>query len=273
MIWEYPAISDSVTIKAARAKNCIYCNSPLTNLPGPSTSPDASSMFGNAQSTSEWVDVCMLCGWWRKMDCWEDPGMSSEDYYSVLSGAIGVLKKFDSDDIEAPIHEVRSYLAARYESRFRVHPKVFEDVVASVFQSLGYSARVTSYSGDGGIDVVLDSRDTTIGVQVKRYRAKIKVEQIRSVVGALVLSGKTDGIFVTTSSFQPAAYEAASKAMELGIRIDLVDARRFYDALELAQRSEYGTFYDSEAPFRSVATRTLRHESMHHGVSWDITED
>jgi restriction system protein len=70
----------------------------------------------------------------------------------------------------------------------------------------GYDAVATSYSGDYGIDAVLKRSDgLEIGVQVKRYRSSIVVEQIRSFFGALVLGGYTRGIFVTTSKFQRGA--------------------------------------------------------------------
>jgi len=53
--------------------------------------------------------------------------------------------------------------------------------VASVFRDCGFHARVTSYSGDGGIEVILERGDETIGVQVKRYKSAIDAEQIRSL--------------------------------------------------------------------------------------------
>lgn len=88
-------------------------------------------------------------------------------------------------------------------SIFEAHPKLFEDVVCSVFRDFGWNARVTACSGDDGIDVVLDGEsDSTVGVQVKRYKKekKIEAEQIRSLAGALLVNGHTKGIFVTTSS-------------------------------------------------------------------------
>ena len=49
------------------------------------------------------------------------------------------------------------------------------------FGDLGYRARVTAYSGDDGIDVILDGDDDkAVGVQVKRYKNRIEVDQIRS---------------------------------------------------------------------------------------------
>jgi restriction system protein len=127
---------------------------------------------------------------------------------------------------------------------------VFEETVASVFRDLGYGARVTAYSGDDGIDVILDGQsDTMIGVQVKRYRNSIQVEQIRSLAGALVLGGLTRGIFVTTSTFQGGADDTAQRLNTRGYQIELMDATRFFDALKIAQRSQYRSKSDPTAPY------------------------
>ena len=80
--------------------------------------------------------------------------------------------------------EVRKYLCAKEESIFNVHPRMFEDMVCSIFKDLGWNARATAYSDDGGIDVILDGRGgATIGVQIKRYKRKRRIEadEIRSL--------------------------------------------------------------------------------------------
>ncbi|MBC8065302.1 MAG: restriction endonuclease [Chlorobia bacterium] len=136
-------------------------------------------------------------------------------------------------DINAPLEEVRSYLTARYDQRFEVHPKLFEEVVASVFRDLGYRARATAYTGDDGIDVVMaldDSSDETTGVQVKRYRDAISVEQLRSLAGALLIGGHTKGVFITTSTFQSGAERTAQISKDRGYEIQLLDAPGFSKA-------------------------------------------
>ncbi|TGL21490.1 hypothetical protein EHQ47_11885 [Leptospira bourretii] len=55
-----------------------------------------------------------------------------------------------------------------------MHP--FEDTVSSVFRDIGFFSEATTYSKDGGIDVILsDSKNRIIDIQVKRYKNKIKV--------------------------------------------------------------------------------------------------
>jgi restriction system protein len=159
-------------------------------------------------------------------------GQPFESWY----GYSAALKQFDLYDISIPIGELKNYLIANYGARLSVHPQRFEEVVASVFSNIGYSARVTGCSGDGGIDVILDGPDgSVIGVQVKRSKNTIEVEQIRSLAGALIIKGITRGIFVTTSSFRAGAPRTARLCSLAGIPIELIDAQRFYEALKLSQ--------------------------------------
>lgn len=182
--------------------------------------------------------VCKACGWWCAYRQTSAIGRGGE--YFSLFGACAQLKVFDPVDIRMPLDDVRQFLVGRYDNRLSLHPRVFEEVVASVFQSTGFCARVTSYQADGGIDVILDGpNDETIGVQVKRYRSTIHVEQIRALAGALLLAGHTKGIFVATSSYSSAAKEAAMRYSARGLPIKLIDAPGFYDALLVAQRACY----------------------------------
>jgi hypothetical protein len=154
------------------------------------------------------------------------------------SGTIGCLKELDLTDVSAPLTEVRQYLLARKDDLYDMHPRLFEDVVCSVFKDLGWKARVTAYSGDDWIDVVLDGpEDRTVGVQVKRYHRerRIEAEQIRSFTGALVLNGYTRGVFVTTSDFRRGARRTADKSAAIGYPIELMNAEQFLEALGIAQ--------------------------------------
>jgi hypothetical protein len=54
----------------------------------------------------------------------------------------------------------------------------------------------------------------------------------------LVINNCTRGIFVTTSRFQPGAVEAASKSSSRGFPIELVDAKRFYEILQIDGHSK-----------------------------------
>lgn len=192
---------------------------------------------GDRVSGLRTIEWCRLCGWWKATDFYDREIRVTLPFAirRVVEGAAGSLRELDLSDLNLPLDEVRKYLVAKYKSRFEMNPRLFEHTVGSVFRSLGYEALVTAYSGDEGIDVVLEKDSRQIGVQVKCTKRSINVEQIRSLVGALVLKGMTEGIFITTSSFQRGGKRTTALGKVRGYRIKLVDAPRFYDALKLAQ--------------------------------------
>ena len=173
---------------------CPFCRLPLSRL---HKSDDLECPMQGFIPTEVWRErteellLCEICGWWRFEERFEEAFMRIE---SVVRAAAASLREIDLSDISIPTQQVRDYLCARYEKRFDVNPRLFEQTVASVFRDLGYKAQVTGYRNDGGIDVILYKHNKQVGVQVKRYRARIEVEQIRSLAGALILSGITKGI-------------------------------------------------------------------------------
>jgi restriction system protein len=187
------------------------------------------------------VYCCPLCGWWVVIRViWIS---SKHQLWNMYYGVAGALRHLQAVDITEPVSEIRKYLAADYGRRFDLSPQKFEEVVASIFQSLGYRAELTAISNDGGIDIVLQDRGGEItGVQVKRYRNAIKIEQIRSFVGALVIDGMTRGVFVTTSSFQGGAKGVIAKANVRGVKMGLVDAGKLYELLEIAQIANWNGY-------------------------------
>ncbi len=149
----------------------------------------------------------------------------------------------DVTDLGAPVSEIRKYLCARYDRRFSIHPRKFEEVVSSVFRDLGYDSRLTAYSKDGGIDVLLSGpHNEQIGVQVMRHRGAITVERIRAFMGALIVNECVAGVFVTTSTFQSGARNLA-RACENLQPIELTDANRFLEELKIAQLNSFEANY------------------------------
>ncbi|WP_222861324.1 restriction endonuclease [Seonamhaeicola marinus] len=191
----------------------------------------------NSKEFETWLEYCNTCGWWRVIRQFL---VSAEIHqlWTMFFGCSGTLKNLDITDINIPIEEATKYLIARYDDRFSINPKLFEDVVGNVFKDIGYNVHVTGYSNDGGIDVVLgNSSQNFVGVQVKRYKNKIKVEQIRAFAGALLLNGYNNGIFVTTSDYQPGAIKAAEQFKLKTLPIKLMNSDKFYDALKISQKS------------------------------------
>ncbi|HYG47450.1 MAG TPA: restriction endonuclease [Allosphingosinicella sp.] len=229
-IWDYAHTPTDTVADFCAISECPFC---CVRLHRSAVSAPLITFY---HSRSEiYLGTCQLCGWWNiQQDVQERIDRFHTQIYE--RGSYGVLKNLDLRDINTPLQEVRDYLTAKYERRFEVNPRLFEETVGSVFADHGFSVEVTAYSGDGGVDVILTDGTARIGVQVKRYKDAIEAEEIRSLLGALVIGGMTKGIFISTSSFRSGATSAAELSARRGWPIELVDADQFYSALEISQR-------------------------------------
>jgi restriction system protein len=232
-------------MEAWEIKNCIYCGGEFHRL----CDYDIQDIYDGTGKRGWFkeVFVCKDCGWWKAWKS-EDETTPAERRMNHFHGA-ACLRQLDLLDIRTPLDEVRGFLLAKYEQRFTMHPRLFEETVASVFADLGFDVHITAYSNDGGIDAFLTKGEETTGVQVKRYRDFIQVEQIRALAGALVLKGLTKGVFVTTSTFTQGAQSAVIVYQHRGYKIELMDALKFYDALKIARREMFSSLAEFEQEF------------------------
>ena len=114
-------------------------------------------------------------------------------------------------------------------------PDRFETLIGELLRALGFdedTIEVTSYGGDGGIDVrgVLSAAGITkinAAVQAKRWKSNIQAPAIQALRGSLTVH--QHGIFITTSKFSKGAMaeaEAPGKAP-----ISLIDGQRLVELL------------------------------------------
>jgi len=189
------------------------------------------------------LSVCPKCGWWTASLEYQE--VSHGDQAMNSSIGAGTMLDFDQLYQREIIAEARESLKNDFlNARTQIHPRVFEDVVASLLRNFGYLPIITTYSRDGGIDIFAHREGKVHGVQVKRYKNSIEVENIRSLAGALVLEGITTGMFVTTSSFQKGCDQAVKGFLERGIEIELVDSTRLASALEMQTLSSPLSYED-----------------------------
>lgn len=230
-IWKYSEYN-ILTESMIRQNKCIFCNVRMKSI-----------YKESVNEKNREINICPVCGWWyiveQSLCSYREKGV----YAFNCFGARGTLKRLDLIDVNQPIHDVENYLKVKYEDRYNIHPKIFEDVVGSVFRNIGYISNVTAYSRDGGIDVILyNSNGNKIGVQVKRYKNSIHVSQIREFLGALIENNMTKGIFVTTSKFQKGSYKAVDKFSNQNYKIELVDCDKFYDLLKMSKTKQCETY-------------------------------
>lgn len=265
-IWQYDSsTSDKGYVRSTIDRRvCKFCSATMTEL---HSTRSGDRVVGGYEQAQFIVMACSICGWWTKK--LHESSRFGKSFTDRIYGAVSVLREFDVSGLKEPLSEVRRYLLAKYESRFELDPRIFEETVAAVFADSGYVSRVTAYSSDGGVDVVLDGpNDTTVAVQVKRYQDKVGVDAIRSFMGVLVADGYTKGIFVTTSGYTRGAKLWSKKSDDAGYPIELVDAEKFYEALKITKRPMYAAADQSDAPFSMVNLIQLHAETRTiHGVA------
>lgn len=204
-------------------------------FPGPPLGHPHVVLRGDIIERKTCLHICPFCGWWIAEDRAVLPAMQWQHWVMTLA-SMSILQDLALNDIDLPLQEVRRYLIRKFEARASIHPRLFELTVASVLSDFGYKATATAYSNDGGVDVVLDDDSGgRIGVQVKRQRRSVEVEQIRAFLGALIMGNFTAGIFVSSSRFRRGAIRAAQKCSESIMPIELIDANRFLDMLGSVQ--------------------------------------
>lgn len=231
-MWEYSEASRLFTLRSVHSKQCIWCYKELLRLDPVHVASKRSRRKLIAQ-----LSVCPHCGWWTAYRVHQGDHPETAHLYECYDGIVGSLKEFDPADISVPIEDVRRYLQINQDRVYDLHPRVFEEVVGSVFKDHGWRVKVTAYTGDDGVDVVLTDGAKTVGVQVKKNKKerKVEAEQIRALAGALVLNGMTEGVFVTTSSYRKGAVLTAESYCQRGYHLQLLDCKRFFEALEIAQ--------------------------------------
>lgn len=230
-IWKYSE-SNILTESMIQGHRCMFCNVIMKDI-----------YKESVYEKNKEINICHVCGWWYIVEQELCTYRIGGNYAFNCFGARGTLKRLDLIDVNQPIQDVENYLKVKYEDRYNVHPKIFEDVVGAVFRNIGYISNVTAYSQDGGIDVILyNCNGDKVGVQVKRYKNSIRVSQIREFLGALIQNDMTKGIFVTTSKFQKGASKAVDKFSEQNYKIKLIDCDKFFDLLQISHTKQCETY-------------------------------
>jgi restriction endonuclease Mrr len=96
----------------------------------------------------------------------------------------------------------------------------FESVCLELFQRMGFDAKATAISRDGGIDIVAFSSDAIVGgkyiVQCKAWKSSVGEPLVRDLYGLVHAENANKGIFITTSTYTTAAHNfARDKPLEL----------------------------------------------------------
>lgn len=104
------------------------------------------------------------------------------------------------DRIPTAIKPLKTLVSSGFK---HLTPLDFEALVLEVFEALGFSGSLTQASGDGGVDVLIESAAGLIVIQCKKYddNTTIGGRELREFFGTLTHFKAVHGYFVTTSSF------------------------------------------------------------------------
>lgn len=205
--------------------------------------------------------ICQ-CGWWT-VEHIETPNAHSLCAEpSWCFSYRGILRRFSVNDDSVPMVALRRAIANHPDAIDAISPGKMEALVGSIMSDFWAGSKCTlcGRSGDGGIDLLLVVGDHPIAIQVKHRQYPGRGESvhcIRDFIGALMLAGIPNGIFVTTANhFTLAAEKAAATILDRQYvqRFDLVSRKGFLEMLE-ATRAHY-----SMEPWRRCIPDVLLHK-------------
>ena len=139
-------------------------------------------------------------------------------------------------DVES---EAIAYFAKHPELLFSLHPRRFEELVASIFRTNGFDVELTPESRDGGVDIFAVRKDDLSGgmlhvIECKRYEPtnKVGIGIVQRLLGVVDHHRATKGLVITTSSFSSDAVLFASQSKyRLGLN-DYADLTKWMKALQ-----------------------------------------
>lgn len=137
-------------------------------------------------------------------------------------------------DIQQQINAINTQVRKTLRKRLlKMHPQKFENLIQSLLDEMGLDeTSVTTYSGDGGIDVrgILNAENLSqinIAVQAKRWKHNVGPKIIRELRGSLKVHEQ--GIVITPSGFTA---KAKTEATEPGkTRISIINGEQLVDLL------------------------------------------
>ena len=151
-------------------------------------------------------------------------------------GQFALKHLIQTDDIARRVDAINNDTRQTLQSRLLAVPADrFEVLIRELLLAIGFdepSVQVTSYSGDGGIDVrgVLNAGGVTAihaAVQVKRWKYNVQSKTVRELRGSLTTHEQ--GIIITTSSFSKGARDEAKATGKAPI--SLVDGAALIELL------------------------------------------
>ena len=116
-----------------------------------------------------------------------------------------------------------------YPASPNVPPDRFERLMVRLLEKMGYGrGQIIGRPGDEGIDCIIN-QDLLglekVYIQAKRWQNRVGGPEIRNFSGSLQAKGASKGVFITTSTFAPKAWETANRISAGNQCIRLIDGK------------------------------------------------
>ena len=155
----------------------------------------------------------------------KQPGGPKTPYFLALAANTLNPEKLIEENYEKSREKLAKDLLQQIKAN---SPPFFEKLVIDLLVAMGYGgsredAEAVGRSGDGGIDGIIKADPLGLNVvyiQAKRWEGNVGEPPVRDFVGALDGKGVQEGIFITTSDFNPAAKEFAERSSKRVILIN-----------------------------------------------------
>jgi HJR/Mrr/RecB family endonuclease len=160
--------------------------------------------------------------------------------------------------------ELYSHFTSRPEDLHKLHWREFEILLFRIFQNHGYQALLGPGSGDEGVDLRLWQKnpigDVLTVVQAKKYAPKNKIDlvPVQALYGASKAEGAHQSLFVTTSSYRPAAQKFAARVSD-ELRLAQKD-----DIVSWCEKAKGGVILDKSTLVAREAVERLLVILAHH---------
>lgn len=145
--------------------------------------------------------------------------------------------KYNSKIIILPVNDsVLKFLSENPEELYKLKPREFEEVMAEIYNRLGYDVELTKKTRDGGKDIILRKSDL-VGdfiyyVECKKYSSNrpLGIGLVREVLGTIITDKVNGGIIATTFFFSRDAQQFVREE-KLNSQIQLHDFRMVQNLL------------------------------------------
>lgn len=179
----------------------------------------------------------------RRYRIWKAASLQQPEQPQVFGSVEAIAPEEDlappEERLTIILDQTRDALAAELiEAIKQCEPDFFERLVVQLLLKMGYggsrqeAGQAVGRSGDGGIDGIINEDRLgldAIYLQAKRWEGSVGEGQIRDFKGALDAKGAQKGVFITTSTFTPAALQAARNSRSY--KIVLIDGQRLAELM------------------------------------------